>query len=125
MAKWVHSDVLDDGLNEIKSNAIRLLVIDEYTAADSYATVVGNAVVTIVVDSADFVISSSGSDRVITAAAQSGTATGAAVGTTTHFAFTDGSARVLWVTDESSDLAIAIGNTVNTPALTYTSDQPT
>jgi uncharacterized heparinase superfamily protein len=42
-----------------------------------------------------------------------------------HFAFTDGSANVLWVTDETSNQAITSGNTVNFPQLTYTCNQPT
>lgn len=42
-----------------------------------------------------------------------------------HFAFTDGSANVYWVTDETSNQAILAGNTINFPVLTYTSNQPT
>lgn len=42
-----------------------------------------------------------------------------------HFAFSDGSANVYWVTDESSNQAILAGNTINFPALTYTANQPT
>jgi hypothetical protein len=42
-----------------------------------------------------------------------------------HIAFTDGSAKVLWVTDETSNQVVTSGNTVNFPALSYTSNQPT
>jgi hypothetical protein len=42
-----------------------------------------------------------------------------------HIAFSDGTANVLWVTDESSNQAILSGNTINYPALTYTANQPT
>lgn len=42
-----------------------------------------------------------------------------------HFAFTDGSAKVLYVTDESSKQVVTSGNTVTFPQLTYTSQQPT
>lgn len=39
-------------------------------------------------------------------------------------ALTDGSARVLLVTDETSESAAAIGDTTNFPAWTYTAPQP-
>jgi hypothetical protein len=41
-----------------------------------------------------------------------------------HIAFTDGSAKVLWVTDETGDAAVAVGDTINFPALQLTSPQP-
>jgi hypothetical protein len=41
-----------------------------------------------------------------------------------HIAFTDGSAKVLWVTDETGDAAVSIGDTVNFPALLLTNPQP-
>jgi hypothetical protein len=43
-----------------------------------------------------------------------------------HIAFVDTvNSKVLWVTDETSDQVVTSGNTVNFPALTYTSGQPT
>jgi hypothetical protein len=42
-----------------------------------------------------------------------------------EFVFTDGSARVLWVTDETAELANAIGDTIAFPTLVYTANQPT
>lgn len=197
MAKWVHSDVLDGGLNAIKNGAVRMLLIKAYTAADSYATVTGNALASVVTTSADFTVASSGNNRTLTTATKSATATAAAPalqaaasatsGTTTtltmsgaawtvnafankrltivsgtgagqqatitsntatvltfpalatapdatsvfrvnedlSIAFTDGSAKVLLVTDETGEAAVAVNDTVNFPALTYASPQPT
>jgi hypothetical protein len=42
-----------------------------------------------------------------------------------HLAHTDGSAKVLWVTDETSNVAVASGATTNFSAVTYTNNQPT
>lgn len=127
MAKWAHSDVLDGGLNAIKNNATEMLLISAYSAGDSYATVTGNALAEVAMVSGDFTLSSSGSNRVLTTASgKSATASASASGTPDlHIAFTDGSAKVLWVTDETSNQAITSGNAVNFPSLTYTSNQPT
>jgi hypothetical protein len=127
MAKWVHADVLDGGLNAIKNGATKMLLISGYAAGDSYATVNGNKLAEVTMASGDFTIASSGSSRTVTSAGnKSVNATaGATAGSNLHIAFTDGSAKVLWVTDETSDQAIMSGNPVEFPALTYTSNQPT
>ncbi len=41
-----------------------------------------------------------------------------------HYVFTDGSARVLFVTDETTNQVITSGNTINFPQLEYSSGQP-
>lgn len=126
MAKWVHADVLDDGLNAIKSGASKMLLISAYAAGDSYATVVGNKLAEVAMASGDYTLSSSGSNRVLTTASgKSATASASSATPNLHIAFTDGASKVLWVTDETSDQAITSGNTVNFPQLTYTSNQPT
>lgn len=127
MAKWAHADVLDGGLNAIKNNATKMLLISAYSAGDSYATVTGNKLAEANMASGDFTLSSSGSNRVLTTASgKSAAASANASGTPDlHIAFTDGSAKVLWVTDETSNQGITSGNTVNFPSLTYTSNQPT
>ena len=126
MAKYVHADVLDGGLNAIKNGAIRMLLLKTYAFADSYATVTGNAVCTVTMASGDYSIAGAdGAARVLTVAAKSGTASGSTTGTPDlHIAFTDNVSKVLLVTDETTDQAIASGNTVNFPSLTYTSNQP-
>lgn len=126
MAKYSHADVLDGGLLAIKNNAIRLLVLKAYAAGDSYATVVGNAVCTITVASADFALSGAdAAPRVLTTTAKSGTASAnSGASPNLHFAFTDNVSKVLWVTDETTDQVVTSGNPVNVPALTYTNPQP-
>ena len=124
MAKYAHSDVLDGGLNAIRNNAIRMLLLKAYAAGDSYAAVGGNAICTVTVAAADFTLSGAdNAPRVLTTAAKSGTAS--ASGTSAAIAFTDNVGKVLWVTAETSGQAVTSGNTVNFPSLTYTSGQPT
>jgi hypothetical protein len=127
MAKYAHIDVLDGGLNAIKNNATRMLLIKAYTAGDSYATVAGNKIAEVTMAPGDFTIS--GADaaaRVLTVAARSGTASANSGATPDlHIAFTDNVSKVLFVTKETSNQVVTSGNTVNFPSLTYTSAQPT
>lgn len=127
MAKWVRSGVLDNGLNDIKTNATKMLLIKAYSAGDSYATVTGNIVAGVTMTGTDYTLGSSGLNRTLTTASgKSGTATAnSGASPDLHFAFTDGSANVIWVTDETSDQVVTSGNTVNFPQLVYTSNQPT
>ena len=127
MPKWVRSGVLDNGLNDIKNTATRMQLIKAYSAGDSYATVQGNLLAEVTMTGTDFTLSSSGSNRLITTASGKSATASANSGASPnlHIAFTDGSANVIWVTDETSDQVITSGNTVNFPVLTYTSNQPT
>jgi hypothetical protein len=127
MAKYAHADVLDGGLNGIKNVAIRMLLLKAYAAGDSYATVTGNAICTVVMVSGDYTLSGAdAAPRVLTVAAKTGTASaGSGATPNLHIAFTDNVSKVLWVTDETSDQVVTSGNTINFPSLTYTSNQPT
>lgn len=126
MAKWVASSVLDNGINQIKNNATRMCLIKAYAAADSYATVAGNIVAESAMTGTDYTLSSVSSDRRATTATKSATASAnSGAAPNLHIAFIDVSNNVLWVTDETSDQVVTSGNTVNFPALTYTSAQPT
>ena len=127
MAKWVRSGVLDNGLTDIKTNATKVLLIKAYTAGDSYATVTSNLVAEVTVTSGELVITSSGSNRVLTTpSGKTGTASaGSGATPNLHLALTDGTANVIWVTDETTDQVVTIGNTVNFPVITYTANQPT
>ena len=128
MAKWVRSGVLDNGLNDIKTNASTMLLISAYTAGDSYATVTANKLnAGIAMVSGDYTLSSSGNNRLLTVTAgKTATATASAGGSPDlHIAFTDGAANVIWVTDETSNQAITSGNTLTFPGPVYTSNQPT
>lgn len=129
MAKWVNSLVLDNGLNEIKNNANRLHLIKAYASGDSYATVIGNSCADVAMASGDYTLGNgAGSARTLTTASgKSATASAnSGAGPNLHLAYVDTvNSRVLWVTDETSDQVITAGNTVNFPAVVYTSNQPT
>lgn len=127
MAKWASAAFLDGGIDYLKATATKLLLIKAYAAGDSYATVVGNKVAEVAMVSGDFTKSSVGNDRRLTSAAKSGVASSANSGATPnlHFAFTDGAANVLYVTDETTDQVVTAPNPVDFPALVYTSGQPT
>jgi hypothetical protein len=124
--KYVHADVLDGGLLALKNNATKMILVQGLLAGDTYAQAVAKALATVTITSADLTITTSGSNRIITTATKSATASASSTATPDlGFIFTDGSARVLWATDETSDQPITSGNTVNFPALVYTSNQPT
>lgn len=128
MAKWVHTDVLDNGLNEIVSNGNVLHVIEAYSASDNFATVVGNSVANYSLAGGDKTLSAHATTgRKVTIAAKSGNnATKSSVGSPDlHLAVVDTvNSKVLFVTDETSDQAITNGNPVNTPVFEYQLPQP-
>lgn len=128
MARYAHVDVLDGGLNAIAA-ATKMLLIKNYTALDSYATVIGNIVCEVSLVSGDFQkTGADGAARVlnININLKSGTASGSStIGDDLHIAFTDGTSKVLLVTDETTNQVVTSGNTVNFPQLSYTSAQPT
>lgn len=125
MAKYFHPDVLDGGLNAVKTVATKMMLIKAYTLADSYATVIGNKVAEVTMSSADFTLASSGNNRTLTTATKSATATAIGGAGDHHIAFTDGTGKVLAVTDETGEAAVAVSDTVNFPALVLTKTQPT
>ncbi len=129
MAKWVSSNVLDNGLNYIKTNCDKMLAVISYTAGDSYATVTtaANIVAEVTMASGDFTLASSGSNRTLTTASGKSDASANNTGNPTHLVFvkTTATAEVLWATDETSSQTVTAGNPVNFPSLVYTSNQPT
>jgi len=127
MAKYAHSDFLDGGLAALKAAATKMLLVKNYTFGDSYATVTGNKLAEATVATGDYTISASGNNRQLALpVGKTATATVTSVGgDDLHIAFTDGSAKVLYVTDETSNQVVTSGNAVNFPSLVYTSNQPT
>src|SRR5687768_10342304 len=115
MPKYAHADVLDGGLNAIRNNATRMLLIKAYVRSDSYATVLANAICTVPMSSVDYTLSGGdGADRVLTVSPRSGTASaGSGASPDLHIAFTDNVGKVLLVTDETTDQVVTSGNTVN------------
>jgi hypothetical protein len=126
MAKYAHPDVLDQGINYIKTNCNKMAVIDAYTFGNSYATVNGDILAEVSMTSTDFTLGTSGDNRTLTTAAGKSDASANATGAASHIAFVDTvNSKVLWVTEETSGQIITIGNAVNFPVLVYTSQQPT
>ena len=128
MAKWVHADVLDNGIAYIKANCNKMALVSAYTAGDSYATVNAAIVADAAMANGDFIIAASGNNRTLTTASgKSDTAanvTGGGAGN--HIAFLDTvNSKVLWVTNETSGQSITVGNPVSFPSLVYTVNQPT
>lgn len=122
--KFSHADALDGVLLAVKNNATKMLLISSYTAGDSYAAVQAAKLGEVTMTAADYTLSSSGNNRVLTVAAgKTATLTAAATGSDAHIAFCDAT-RVLWVTDETSNPTGAIGATATFPGPTYTSTQP-
>lgn len=129
MTKWVNSKVQDDGLNYLKTNCNKIALLSTYAANDSYATANGNILAEATMASGDFTLAgASGAARTCTTASgkQDAAANASGGGASMHIAFlnTTGS-EVLWVTDETSDQTITIGNPITFPSLVYTSNQPT
>jgi len=124
--KWAHPDTLDGGLAAIKNNVNRIVLISAYAKGDSYAAVMGNKLGEAVMAPSDFTLSTVGDgNRRVTSAAKSGPATATVVGADLGFAWVDTVAqRVMYVTDELSDMPVTSGNVINFPALSYTSNQP-
>lgn len=128
MAKFVHPDVLDLGINNIKVNANSLRLLKAYAANDSYATVTGNSIAAVAMASSDYTLGSSGNNRTLTTASGKSATASAGSGATPdlHLAYIDTvNSKVLWVTDETTDQVITSGNLVNFPSVVYTANQPT
>lgn len=128
MAKFAHADVLDSGLNYIKTNCNKVALVSSYTVGATYATVTAAILAEATMASTDFVLSSSGNDRVLTTASgkqdTSANATGGSA--TNHIVFLDTvNSKVLWATEETTGQVVTAGNTVTFPSLTYTAKQPT
>lgn len=123
---WAHSNVQDNGINYIKSNAAKVLLVKAYTPGDSLATVTGNAVAEANVANGDFTLSSpSAGVRRLTFGGKVGSATGTvAAGLDLVFVFVSAT-EVLWMTDETTNMAVTSGNPITFPALQYNVGQPT
>jgi hypothetical protein len=129
MAKYLHPDVLDNGPALIKSAAAAMHVIKAYALEDSYATVIANSVGNASMTSADYTLSSGASlSRLMTTAAGKTAPASASsgAGPDLHIAFLDtAGSRVLWVTDETTDLVVTAGVSLTFPQLVLSSPQPT
>ncbi len=91
MAKWVHSDVLDNGIAAIKANCNKMALLSAYTAGDSYATVNAAILADVAMTSTDFTLASAGNNRTLTTAAgkSDSAANASGGGASNHIAFLD------------------------------------
>lgn len=121
MARWLHPDVLDNGLAYLKTNCDRISILQAYAAGDSYATVAGNSVCDIAASTADFTLgngSYSNSRKIAVIAKAANATANSGADPDLHFAYLDtANSKVLGVTDETSDQQIYSGNLVFCPAL--------
>jgi hypothetical protein len=110
--KFVHSDVLDGGLNALKSGAIRVALIKAYTLGDSLSTINSNKLAEATMASADFTLASSGNNRTLTTTAKSATATATQADVVSTRAATGGSATTLvdttqsWTTNDKAGFVV-------------------
>lgn len=127
MAKFANSKVLDFGLDYIKQNCNKVVLVPSYTIGDSFAVVNGALLAEALgLVPADFVIAASGNNRTLTAAAKTDAAANVGGGGAgNHIAYLNTTlSEVLWVTNETSGQAVVAGNPVNFPSLVYTGVQP-
>ena len=121
MSKYVHPDVQDGALLVIKNAGTRLLLLSNYSGGMTYAQAVAAALATAVLAPTDSAITAVGGARVLTiAAGKTATLSAAATGTDAHVVITDGTARILAVTDETSNPTAPVGATVTFPAIPLT-----
>jgi hypothetical protein len=134
MAKWASASLLDGGSDLIRALAatagrIKMHVIKAYAAGDSYATVTGNSCGSVDMAAGDYVQSgAAGAARTTTIAAKNAVPVTANSGATPnlHIAHVDSTGgAVLYVTDETSDQVLTLGNIMNIPSHTYNVGQPT
>jgi hypothetical protein len=124
MAKFAHADVLDGGPLVVKNSTTKMLLIKAYAFGDSLATVIGNKVSEVAMAATDLIITSSGNNRVLTVAAKSAAAAAIGGAGDHHIALVDAT-RVLLVTDETGEAAVAVSDTTTFPTWVYTAPQPT
>ena len=118
---------LDDLLIYTRDNATRVLLLDDYTQGDDYATVTGgsNVLAEATISPADFTgPTSNGLHRLITFTGKSATAGNNSSVAELHIALTNGVNEVLAVTDETSNQTITAGNIVTFPNFYMQSSQP-
>ena len=131
MAKFLHPDVLDNGLQYIIDQAsasnVDMLLITSYTQGNAYATVNSNKVCEIDMVAGDFSLANQGTyGRKLVVASKAGTANAAATGPhDLHVAIVDvTNSKVLAVTDETSNRNISNAEPLTIPSFDANMNQP-
>jgi hypothetical protein len=129
MAKYLHPDVLDIGLQYIIDQAagnVDLLLLDSYSVGQAYATVDSNKVMTINLAGGDLSLANFGTyGRQMNVAEKAGSASASATSPDLHVAIVDvTNTKVLAVTDETSDQDVTNGNPITIPTFAVKLSQP-
>lgn len=131
MPRFAHADFLDNGIAYLKANCNKVVLTSQYdtTYAGCNATY---KVAEATLVTGDFALSGvAGGARTLTCTLTGKSAGNALLavvdGTNMHIAYLDTvNSKVLYVTEESSNQAITLGNPVQLNSnLTYVSNQPT
>lgn len=133
MPKWFSSDILEKGPDHLKTLAaggktITQHIVKAYAAGDSYATVVGNSVMSVAIADGDMTWGAgTPTGRAMTIAAKSAVSITADSGATPdlHIALvntTDSEVHV--VTDETTNQSLTSGGTKDIPAWAVQCPQP-
>jgi hypothetical protein len=123
--KYIHPDVLDSGLLHLRANAVRALLLPDYSAGMTYAQAATSALGSATISSLNFALSDDGTGRKIVFNGADILAMKSHVaGTVMHVALTDGIGRLLLVDAETSGAPIVVGKTYSIPAITYAVQQP-
>ena len=124
MAKYIHPDVHDKGLQEIVDNCDKQVALTAFTS--TYATANGaNKLAEVAVAPGDFTLANGDvSGRKVTVAQKTG-GTITAEGNPTNIAWLDTvNSRVLMVTEETTTQTLYVGNPVTFPSVSYESRDP-
>lgn len=127
MTIWASANLQDNGIEYLADTATFLTLVSSYTAGDSVATVATNTVAEVAMATGDFTLSTpSAGVRRVTSAAKTGVAASETIpaGEDTHFVFRS-TTEVIYVTKESTEQAITVGNPLNFPTLYLETPQPT
>ena len=129
MPKYLHPDVLDNGLQHIIdqcSGNVDMLLIDGYSQGDAYATVDAAKVMTIGLIAGDFSFGDQGTlGRQLIVAQKTGSASAIATTPDLHVAIVDvTNTKVLAVTDETGDADVAISDPLTIPTYDIRMNQP-
>lgn len=118
--KYVHPDVLDNGIQYVRNNATRILLLPTFSGGVTYAQALADALVSIAATAADFTISVEGAGRKVVygGSGQSAALKSAPSASDLHIAYTDGISRILWVDEETSRIPILSGQMYRLPSQT-------
>lgn len=124
--KYVHPDILDNGLAYLRSNATRALLLPTYVPGMSYGQAVATAALSATISESSFALSNEGTGRkVVFGGAEALASANIAPNTgARHVAYTDGTNRVLWVDEETSKMPIITGQSYRLPVQLLIFAQP-